>query len=225
MISELRALAKYCAKAMKYDNDETRPEVIIRRFLSQKLCIKDLYEEADRIVKDALRDCSEKERKYCYALGVGKRIRGDVLTLSEPKLLDDWQWDGRNYHAIGFRQGYFYGRCECLYDMYFYNDEEKANQHFAKNVTADRNEVVDELIHRVIETTEAYRRDNQKKLEDCKIERSEEQWSSGKVCYQIKIPEFDITYEGYDKEKLEERLHKHYAFDRSNFLIRKYLEL
>lgn len=225
MISELRVLAKYCAEAMKYDDDETRPEVIIRRFLSQKLCIKDLYEEADRIVKDALRDCSVKEKKYCYALGVGKRIRRDVLTLSEPKLIDGWQMNGRNYYAIGLRSGYFYSHCECIYNLYINWDKERADKLLDIIVTEDRNEVIDELIGRVVETKDAYHRDNQKKLEECEIERSEEQWSSGNIYYRIRIPEFDITYEGFDKEKEEEKLCKNYEFDRSTFLIRKYLEL
>ena len=221
MIAELKGLADYCKAALEYDQEELI-RGCLRRFLLQRLSIKRLYDDAEEIVKEAHSRCSEQEKEYSLALGIGDEIRGMVVFHIDNTLLNGWVCSGRNFYAQGTQKGLFYTTCDVMYRIWHELGEEKARNYVFRGKKQDP--VLEMLLHRVAETVEEFWREDNKPLEKAEIIRSETPMSGNQIYYEIKVPEYDIVYSGFDKDEVEEKLTR-LDFDRSVWLIRKCLEL
>lgn len=220
-IEMLDDLTKYCRSVLYETWKDDQLRTVLHKFLSQGRDVKNLFDEAEEILEDAMTDLNEKEREYCRILGIDVGLKKDVISLND-KLLDGWTVGG-NYFARGYLQGQFYTMLDILYGVYFkyYSDGKEAPLMLKENPKSKA------IWDAVKASAKEYQEYPIKDYEDIEkeIRITESSGLYGKVMYECKLPKYNLYVIGYSIEELKKKIKRELKWNQKKMRLKKCLAL
>ncbi len=220
-IEMLDELIKYCRSVLYETWKDDQLRKVLRKFLSQRRDVKNLFDEAEEMLEDAMTNLNEKERKYCRILGIDEELKKDVISLND-KLLDGWTVGG-NYFARGYLQGQFYTMLDILYGAYFkyYNDGKEAPLMLKENPKSKA--IWDAVKASAKEYQEYPIKDYEDIEKEIRITESSGQY--GKMMYECNLPKYDLYVIGYSTEELKKKIKRELKWNQKKMRLKKCLAL
>ena len=220
-IEMLDDLIMYCRSVLYETWKDDQLRTVLRKFLSQRRDVKNLFDEAEEILEDAMTDLNEKEREYCRILGIDVGLKKDVISLND-KLLDGWTVGG-NYFARGYLQGRFYSILDLLYDVYFkyYSDGKEVPLMLKVN---PESKIIWEAVKASAKDYQEYPIIEFEDIEK-EIEIKETSIVGGEVKYTCNFPKYNIYVKGNSIEELRKKIKREFEWNQEEMRVKKCLSL
>ena len=207
---KVRELADYFKLILEECEPEKREKEIattLELFLSQHRSIRELYENADKIVERIFDDCNDREKEYWTDLGIDKELKNEAI---KPK-----NADVDMYYWKGYCSGSFYGHVIVLYRIWRHEGMKEIMWKEDLSPTRKR-------LYSIIDNTkEEFWQEMNAPSEENSIRISEIiNKESGKIHYEAKS-EYGFLTAGHDRDDVMKKAKEMNKHEKQKRLIRR----